>query len=579
MRSAHDSATEPRISRFGWRILLAAAALAPACPSYHSSVSPTFDLCVLAGKGISDGCVKEGDAPVIDLGSLHIGEEQSRTIAVTCSSNSVGPVTIDTASVVDQSGIPTSDANYVLTAFRLNDSGTEDPVELPQTLQKGTGELRLHLTYKARRPDGVIQGASVLVVSKNLQATMPVRGNVAGCRLNWANCDSNPNDCETDLATNPEHCGACSNTCFAETKQAYCESGSCRQSSIPPTFDLCVLAGNRISDGCVKEGGAPVIDLGSLHIGEEQSRTIAVTCSGNSVGPVTIDTVSVVDQSGMPVSDANYALTAFQLNDSGAEDPIKLPQTLQKGSGELRLHVTYKASRPAGVIQGTSVLIASKNLQATVPVRGNVAGCRSNWANCDSNPNDCETDLTTNPEHCGACSNTCFAGTKQARCESASCRPCAEDGVLNNACTAALDVGTIDLGKAAQKSGNIVPVNTSDYFKVTFGGGCASGYHPVISIDNADVLFDLYQDNCSTTVECSATGDAAGSTGLHQWETTCASGAASYTAGAWRDLHALIGGTMLVRVYAKSTDRNATSCLPYKITFSNAYPTTSAALP
>jgi hypothetical protein len=343
------------------------------------------------------------------------------------------------------------------------------------------------------------------------------------------------------------------------------------QSSTPPTFDLCVLVGNRISEGCAKEGDAPVVDLGSLHIGEKQSRTIAVVYSRNSVGPVTIDTVSVVDQSGMPASDTNYALTAFRLNDSGTEDAVELPQTLSKGTDELRLHLTYKASRPAGVIQGTSVLIASKNLQATIPVSGSVTGCRLNWADCDSNPNDCETDLTTDPEHCGSCSNTCFVNTKQASCEGASCKPCAADGVLNNTCAAALDVGTIDLGKAAQKSGSIVPLNTSDYFKVTFGGGCASGYHPVISIDSGDVLFDLYQGDCSTTVECSATGDAAGSTGLRQWKTTCASGAASYTAGSWQDLHALIGSTMLVRVYANSTDQNPTSCFPYRITFSNAY--------
>jgi hypothetical protein len=76
------------------------------------------------------------------------------------------------------------------------------------------------------------------------------------CDPGWGNCNADWSDgCETNLSSDPAHCGGCHNTCFpagANTAEG-CSKGKCTISCIAPYKDC----NNDLGDGCEIPVGVP----------------------------------------------------------------------------------------------------------------------------------------------------------------------------------------------------------------------------------------------------------------------------------------------------------------------------------
>jgi hypothetical protein len=71
---------------------------------------------------------------------------------------------------------------------------------------------------------------------------------VLSCNSGFADCDSNPNNgCETNVATNPNNCGACGRVCSVSHGTPSCTAGACQVAACNTGFADCNLNPN---DGC-----------------------------------------------------------------------------------------------------------------------------------------------------------------------------------------------------------------------------------------------------------------------------------------------------------------------------------------
>ncbi len=279
-----------------------------------------------------------------------------------------------------------------------------------------------------------------------------------------------------------------------------------------PNFDVCVLLGNTVSDGCAVNSSGPIINFANLNIGEQKTSVVSVTCDP-SASTATINGVSLVDDKGENLTDPNYSLTVGVLSDTGTEQSAILPKVLLKSSGEIRAHVTFTANRAPGVIQNAYLLITSDGYTAKVPISGSIgSGCTS------SQP-------------------------------------------LSNTCATATTIDALDIGKST-------PVTTyirsdPEYYVVTFNGSdqCPN-YHPKVSIDNQDIQFDVLEGDCTTNLSCSVAGDAGSSQNLTQWESVCSSGVSFSLSGTTPS--PFTGTTMFIKVHSASA-----YCVQYTITFAN----------
>jgi hypothetical protein len=70
-----------------------------------------------------------------------------------------------------------------------------------------------------------------------------------------------------------------------------------------------------------------------------------------------------------------------------------------------------------------------------------ILSCSSGWGDCNGSDSDgCETDLDTNPNHCGSCGVSCAIPNGSGSCTNGSCNwQCTSpygdcDGILSNGC-------------------------------------------------------------------------------------------------------------------------------------------------
>lgn len=110
---------------------------------------------------------------------------------------------------------------------------------------------------------------------------------VAGCNAGWGNCDGNiPNGCETDIYTNPNHCGSCGHVCDLPHAIEGCSGGNCTVTACESGYANC--DGNT-ANGCeinLNDGGgtcAAATYLGQV-CGDETGGTFCLS-SQCQVGP------------------------------------------------------------------------------------------------------------------------------------------------------------------------------------------------------------------------------------------------------------------------------------------------------
>lgn len=103
---------------------------------------------------------------------------------------------------------------------------------------------------------------------------------ISSCNAGFADCDGDPNDCETDVTTTAS-CGYCGNACQLANASARCEDGTCRIASCNAGFADC--DGNA-ANGCETNLASDLANCGACGQRCTQPANGESTCIGGQCG-------------------------------------------------------------------------------------------------------------------------------------------------------------------------------------------------------------------------------------------------------------------------------------------------------
>ncbi|MBK9263985.1 MAG: hypothetical protein IPM54_29810 [Polyangiaceae bacterium] len=207
-------------------------------------------------------------------------------------------------------------------------------------------------------------------------------GQGGGCPTGFAECDGDPTtECETDTTT-LEHCGACDNACAAAPNaNVACEGGKC---SIPSCTDGRENCDNFYENGCETNPSVSFEHCGACGNSCEAPQAITACVTGT----------------------CQLAQCVLDYLDCDMD-----PKT--------GCEVDPKADAEHCGGCGNTCMAPNANM-ACAESQCMIASCMDNFGDCNGNLADgCETDLTTHPDHCGMCGNSCQGGL----CNSGICNP------------------------------------------------------------------------------------------------------------------------------------------------------------
>ena len=192
------------------------------------------------------------------------------------------------------------------------------------------------------------------------------------CAQGYADCDHDPtNGCEVDTTNDPAHCGQCTTACPAAVPNGTveCAASQCRIRDCLDTFRDC---DGLFADGCEANTATSLLNCGQCGL----ACAAPNACNGGDCGAA---------HCPPGLRDCDYD----QLNT--CETDILTSPANCGGCG-------LACSIPHGVgacSAGSCV----------------VAQCTGTFADCDGQvANGCESDLTSDPAHCGSCTNACDSG-------------------------------------------------------------------------------------------------------------------------------------------------------------------------
>lgn len=223
------------------------------------------------------------------------------------------------------------------------------------------------------------------------------------CQGSTAECDGDyRTQCETNLKTDPDHCGACNTPCQLDHALPSCSGGVCKIASCTPPYGDC--DGNP-TNGCETNLNSTAEHCGTCEV-ECSSTNGDASCSGGKCS-ITCNGDSADCDPQMPGCETE---TANNVNHCGSCSTV-----CTGASGETPFCTD-------GVCGATT--------------------CPANRGNCNGDAGDsCEADLLTNPDHCGACGNKCLVEHGTPGCVKGKCVVLGCDSHYGNCDTDAADGG------------------------------------------------------------------------------------------------------------------------------------------
>lgn len=233
-------------------------------------------------------------------------------------------------------------------------------------------------------------------VSNALGACRDNRCEFAGCLTGFVDCNDDDLACEVDRRTDEENCGGCNIRCQVEegTVSNTCTNATCRP-ECAAGWDNCNNVG---PDGCETEVLSDVRHCGGCGKVCSIVGALDTRCTGGACVPRCAEGRGDCDENGQ--NGCEVDTTADEQN-CGACGVI---------------------CRVAG---GTRTNTCDEGV--CVPV------CEARRDDCDNKPeNGCETSLSDNDAHCGACGRACQSGAathaSANTCEGTTCEPVCETG-------------------------------------------------------------------------------------------------------------------------------------------------------
>ena len=212
---------------------------------------------------------------------------------------------------------------------------------------------------------------------------------IASCKQGHGDCDKDAtNGCEADFDHDPKNCGVCGTACAAPPNAVpTCALGKCATTLTCKTgFQDC---NGKIDDGCEVD-----VTKDPTHCG-----TCGTVCPSIAHGkPACTMGACAIGSCDAGFGDCNKSLF------DGCEAQLDVDAQNCGSCGQ-------KCVQPAG---GQAACVASKCA---------LGGCSAGFADCDKNPaNGCETDLSSDVAHCGACGIACQAPANgKASCSMFQC--------------------------------------------------------------------------------------------------------------------------------------------------------------
>lgn len=290
-----------------------------------------------------------------------------------------------------------------------------------------------------------------------------VGDHVNGCRPGFADCDGAKGGgpkCEINLRTDPKHCGACGNVCSFPNASATCVSGACAIGACNAGFANC--DGNA-ANGCEANVASSLAHCGGCGNACAPANATGV-CSAGACG-IAACNAGWADCDGNPANGCEVNLS--DVNNCGACGTV--------------------CSAPNGTAACVNGACA-------------VGSCNPGHADCDGNvANGCEVNLGTNPNHCGACNNTCVVANGTPACNAGVCAvsACSNgfgdcDGNAANGCEANLSNDAGNCGTCGNSCTLAGGSGTCQAGACQSGGGCGQGFE--------DCDFDP-SNGCETNVQ------------------------------------------------------------------------------
>jgi hypothetical protein len=213
---------------------------------------------------------------------------------------------------------------------------------------------------------------------------------VDSCKAPYEDCDGNAGDgCEKNLSTDPDNCGACGKKCSTHNGTPACANASC-------TFTC-----NEGFDDCDKEPGNGC---------EASTSTDVANCGGCGHACVARAGETPYCQNGQCGS-TSCAEGTGNCNGSPADGC--------EADFSSDVNNCGKCGAQCSVENGTAACVDGHCV---------VKGCNGGFGNCDASTadggyaNGCETNVDSSLDHCGKCGAACSADNATAQCSEGKCQ-------------------------------------------------------------------------------------------------------------------------------------------------------------
>jgi len=198
------------------------------------------------------------------------------------------------------------------------------------------------------------------------------------CQSGFDDCDAEVPGCETELSTDPDHCGSCDIDCSDKNGKDTCSAGVCGIECDDGYAD-CDAATNPGKNGCEINTRTNVNNCGGCAEADGEK------CEGdpeNGIFPLCDD--GACDQ----VDCSSYSGVAACDGDGKCDDALASPQNC----GGCGLTCLVENGTPGCE-------------QAGATYQCDVSSCDTNYANCDDVAVDCEVDIRSDAANCGGCAD------------------------------------------------------------------------------------------------------------------------------------------------------------------------------
>jgi hypothetical protein len=261
------------------------------------------------------------------------------------------------------------------------------------------------------------------------------RCQISSCATGTADCSTGVGGCETNVTSDTNNCGACGNVCSLPNATSSCVASACAVATCAPGFGNC---DGRSDNGCEADVRTSLTQCGGCGMLCAPAHATAAcaagvcgiarcddgfgNCDGNAANGCETELATSAGNCGA----CGSACAAQNATASCAAGRCAVGMC-SAGFADCDMNPANgcesNTSTSASNCGGCGTVCALPNATASCVAGACTLGaCNAGFADCDGNPaNGCESDLGSDPAHCGACPTACTVANGMPSCMSGRC--------------------------------------------------------------------------------------------------------------------------------------------------------------